>query len=72
MFMKTLQFRSLKREFKQLDDLQEIRTGFGIPERKNIYRVTDTGELYRIDENNIRDELKNNDRLEAISEFILG
>lgn len=70
--MKKLRYRSLQRTFRQFDDIDEIKETFGIPPRKNIYRVAPGGELFRLNGENITSELKDNDIIEAVSEFILG
>jgi hypothetical protein len=61
-----------KEEQFEVPDVREIRTRFGIPERKNLYKVDDRGELERIDNRNVMDRLRTNDKLEALSDFTLG
>ena len=70
--MKKIRFRGREGYFKQFDDLGTLRETFDIGERKNIYRVAPGGELLRLDDENISNELKDNDMIEAVSEFILG
>jgi len=70
--MKKIRFRGREGYFKQFDDIDTLRDTFDIAPRKNIYRVAPGGELFRLNDENLSDELKDNDRIEAVSEFILG
>jgi len=70
--MAELHYRSIVREFLQFSDVDEIKDEFGIPNRKNLYKITEKGELVMLNNSNLKRDLKDRDRLEALSEFTLG
>ena len=69
--MFALSYKNRKEEFEKLD-MKEIKAKFEIPERKNLYRVNDKGELEKIEQGTIDKKVKNNDQLDALSDFTLG
>lgn len=70
--MFTLTYGKKTEDFENADSLIHIRERFEIPKRKNIYRQNTEGELEKITGDNFRAKLKNNDMLEALSDFTLG
>ena len=70
--MFTLTYGGKSESFEDSATLDDIRTTFDIPKRKNIYRTNDQGELERITQDNRRKKLRNADTLEALSDFTLG
>ena len=70
--MFTLTYGKKSETFEDTNSLKHIRERFDIPRRKNIYRKNSEGELEKITSVNLRAKIKNNDRLEALSDFTLG
>jgi hypothetical protein len=69
--MFTLSYKNRKEEFDKIE-VNKIREKFDIPARKNLYRVNEKGELEKLDDQTAQTKLKNNDELDALSDFSLG
>jgi hypothetical protein len=70
--MYTLTYNGKSESFTSVEDLKIIREKFHIPKRKNLYRIREDGQLQKVESKNIKRILKNNDHLEALSDFTLG
>ncbi|OHD56625.1 MAG: hypothetical protein A2014_04355 [Spirochaetes bacterium GWF1_49_6] len=69
--MFTLSYKNRKEEFDKIE-VSKIKEKFDIPARKNLYRINEKGDLEKLDDQTAPVKLKNNDELDALSDFTLG
>jgi hypothetical protein len=68
----TLTYQGKKESISSGDTIDSIKKKFAILDRKNLYRIKADGELVKLDEHNLAQELKGDEKIEALSDFALG
>jgi hypothetical protein len=67
-----LEYQDKVIDFPVIENIEQIKKVFEINDTKNLFKITNSGELLELKESTLKRNIENMDKIEAISDFNLG